>query len=359
MSSEINITLILMRNLSAVIHYFSGTGNTSRVAHRIEERFKRAGYSVRLSNVEKHGVRSDRSWTVADLHVFAFPVYGFAVPAIMQRYMISLPDGCLCDGSATKAAVIAVHGTLNLRNPLAMGYEGRASAQARSILKKKGYDVFLTDAVGYPANLTQLLNPPSPSDQSEVIDFADLKVDRIAEAILGCKRSIKRHSILAHILTGTLGLFFSTIGHRSGGKLYVAQDNCTGCAACVKACPAGAIRLVRKQPRWSWSCEACQRCINLCPEKAIQCSYPRAILVYGAIFLPYQTWLAKLIGLIPSGLAGWIAALMIWLIGYILTVFILDEIIFIMELNHMSRLLQISYTQGFRRYLAPGYNPLA
>jgi len=51
---------------------------------------------------------------------------------------------------------------------------------------------------------------------------------------------------------------------------YVNRDRCTGCGACVEACPAGAVRLVDgKADIDATMCRGCEACVDACPERAI------------------------------------------------------------------------------------------
>ncbi|MFR8526854.1 MAG: 4Fe-4S binding protein [Flavonifractor plautii] len=47
------------------------------------------------------------------------------------------------------------------------------------------------------------------------------------------------------------------------------QNLCTGCGACVPACPAGALSLESDRVRWAAErCAGCDACIRLCPRFA-------------------------------------------------------------------------------------------
>jgi ferredoxin len=54
----------------------------------------------------------------------------------------------------------------------------------------------------------------------------------------------------------------------------VDRERCTGCGACMAACPSGAIRLVGSETG-SYAevdqekCRKCEACLDACPEQAI------------------------------------------------------------------------------------------
>jgi len=343
---------------SACIHYFSGTGNTSRVAHLIGEGLQRAGCLVHFCNIE-HKVDFS-GCKECDLLVFAFPVYSFSPPAIMQRYLRVLPRGQRDDGTKAKAAVIAVHGASNTRSFWGSGYEGQASSQASRIIRGRGYDVFLSDAVGYPANLTQLISPPSSQDQEEIIRQGDLKVDGILKRILSGEKSIKGCFLPNLLWSGLVGMVFSLAVHRIGGKLYAADSRCTSCGRCVDGCPVKIIKLWKGRPRWGWNCEACQRCINICPKGAIQTTIPRLMVQLLATFLPYSLGLEFTTGYFQLEMPDlWGSGALIRIAGYLITVYLADLVLYSLESKPLFKgILAMSCTRGFRRYLAPGYDPL-
>lgn len=142
--------------------------NTSRASHIIAGELRAAGYQVQIHSIER-GLPG----SLYDLEVFTFPVYSFAPPSIMLRYMRSLPR------HESRAAVLAVH--VQLRS--APGWQGQATAQAGRILGRLGRDVFLADAVGDPASITQLISPPEDHDAATIIAKADDKVRQISDRI--------------------------------------------------------------------------------------------------------------------------------------------------------------------------------
>lgn len=321
---------------SAIICYFSGTGNTFRAAHMIEDLLKDAGYEVRTRSIEQVPTTGP-----FDLEIFAFPVYSFAPPAAMIGHLKALPK------TNSRAAVLAVHGELKY----APGYQGGATAQVSRILKRKGREVFLTATVGYPASITQLINPPEIDDQRRIAENADRRVQEVGRKIILGQRSIHNCNPLIQVLLWPLAFLFSTIAHRFMGKLYVADDRCNSCGLCIRACPVKAVNLQNGRPYWSWCCEACQRCINLCPQRAIQTSNLRALVIIGLIFAPLNSWLGLDTPHVSSGI-------FLRFLAYLAAVYLLDLALTSLEKRAwLGRITRSSFTRGFRRYLAPGFHP--
>jgi menaquinone-dependent protoporphyrinogen IX oxidase len=347
---------------SAALHYFSGTGNTHRAIKIVEEKLKSTGFSVDVYRIAEGLVPVADSY---DLHVFAYPVYALDMPAIMLRYMRKLPPG------KSRAAVIAIFGDLKLEHPL-NGDDGYAAAHAANVLRSKGYDVVFTGAVGYPHSITIGINPPVREDQEAIRARSDKIIDAMADQIIGNGRSYRRTGILNPVFA-SFGLMYRSIGRRALGKLYVADDHCVGCGKCVRVCPAGAIGLIGKVPRWNFKCEGCQRCINSCPHRAIQTSIVRLlgmlflqiaslVTFIGLFFSPYGDYFHG-IAIGPLQVSGWwegfALALVVWAIVFVLlTRYVLDELVWLGEGSRLLRpIFHANFTHGYRRYLDPGFDP--
>jgi Pyruvate/2-oxoacid:ferredoxin oxidoreductase delta subunit len=349
---------------SIAIHYFSGTGNTEYAANVLSRELKQKGATVSLYRVKRDAAAPGQT---ADVHVFMFPVYGFTFPYSMLCYLKKLPCG-----KGAKTAVIANHGMLNMKGGVNTGYEAHSALKAARILEKKGYDVFLTDRVGYPENVTIIAHAPSPKYCREVVAAADKKINEIAGRVSSQEKSLHRYNFLDKLCGIALGWSYVYFGRWQIGKFYTADSRCNACGICVSLCPAGCIRMFNKKPRWNYKCDGCLRCYNFCPQNAIQVSIMRTILILGltvglippaidwypAIYSVLMYTLPLNAGFAPVlyGTVSVIAVLLLYTAAFCVLLYILDKVFFWLEqVPGVRKLFAWTYSKKLRRYRAPGY----
>jgi len=339
---------------SACIHVFSGTGNSLNAANIIEGRLDCAGWSATLVRVDHTTTPPAGSY---DLHVFTFPVYALDVPEIMLRYLKRLPAG-----NGAEAVVVATIGKLWAGHSLPgdSGDEGGAVEHVRGVLSRRGYDVTITDAVSFPANVTLGRLSAGKKEVPGILRQSDEHVNRIADAILAKERKVKKYlPLVPKLWTLFSGLFYHTFGRRSIGKMFVASQKCNSCGSCARTCPAGAIRMVRGRPRWNWQCEGCHRCINTCPQGAIEGSALRALTGIALLFVPYAVLFSPVPAyagfVLPTeGIPAFLGGLACWLVGWTLFMVILDIIYAQLERPPVNcPVALIGYTRGAERYSNP------
>lgn len=333
----------------AIIHFFSGTGNTHRAASLIAGELERQGFISNMASVECGHPDAAK----ADLHVFAFPVYAFAPPAAMLKYTRALPPG-----EGVRTAILAVHGEVNASG-MPPGYEGQALAQARRMLARRGYDVAVTGTAGYPVSFLQVAGAPHPQEQAGILSKGDAKVAGFVQRILSGERSLKKADPISLLLGPLLWLVFTAIGRRLLGKLFVTDHSCNGCGRCAAACPSGTIRMHGRTPRWGYRCEACQRCINICPQAAIQTSLFRLAMLIAPCFFPYGFCLRAALHLSLAPLFRVPFDALARVTGYLLVTYTLDLFLYgLQTVPVIRRVLRANVTHRYRRYLAPGFDPL-
>ena len=337
---------------SALIHYFSGTGNSYHAATVVERRLKEAGYTVEWQQVDR-GTRPPEG--NFDLHLFTFPVYACDMPDIIARYIWKLPPG-----KNVKAAVIAINGSFHptARVPGVQGDPGWSFDHAWLILRLKGYDVVMADAAPYTVAIRIVLPIPGEERQSEIRELGDRRVDWLAEKLVRGERSV-RHNLLLAFLYVPFGLAYGLVGRHILAKLYVADGKCNGCGTCVKTCPAGVVRLAGGRPGWDWRCQGCMRCINICPRKAINTSIPRVVLLVGILLLPAE-WIFAAISqagiVFPAGNAGMFLSWLAALLSYLALLYLADKVIFLLERIPIVRnLMAVNFNWWYRQYIDRGF----
>ncbi len=334
----------------AIIHFFSGTGNTQHAAELTAKILETAGYTCSLINSDSANRAAPQE---TELEVFMFPVYGFAVPKTMLAYMKSLHPA-----KAAPAAIISVGGTQGNDN----GFPGASVYQAEALLKKKGYKVFFIDFVSYPENWTLVFNPSSKEVCSNVFSKKDAVVESMARQIASGQTSINKCSTFHRIWSRLVGILFRSMGSRFLGKMIVADAKCISCRLCEKTCPSKAIHMAEGRPRWNWQCQQCNRCVNICPREAIQTSVLRLVLllltipasIVGVLALP-----ENMLNITGIGIVNTLYTLILILAVYMLLCYIADKLAFLLEkIPGIRRLFEASFTKKYRRYTAPGYRPL-
>jgi ferredoxin len=335
-----------MKNV--LIHCFSGTGNTAHAARAIAQRLEQEGFTttyraVRRDMTPPPGHEAARP----DLHVFLFPVYALCVPHLMARYLRRLPAG-----HAAPTAVVCTTGRYSAT--VRDGYEGGALMQARALLARRGYVVFLTDAVDYPASITNAIPAPPLASQSVIMEDAERAVEEIADRVAHGETTLRPCGPWARAGSRLFGWLYAGAGRFMFGKLFVADASCDGCGLCARACPARALRMIGRLPFWRWRCEGCERCMNLCPRASIQLSVARLVLF--SVPLVWNPLVTLANAVLPPHGAG--LSVIVHLAAYVLATFLLDPVAAALErVPFLRRVMGFSWTRGFRRWLAPGFDP--
>ena len=234
---------------SAVLYYFTGTGNTLALVNAAKESLESQGMTVSTVNVA-----GAVAFTQTDLTGVFLPVYSFGPPRIIHRFLRRL-----IAGGDTPAFVVAN----------AAETAGPAAEVVSRALQEKGYSVRQAYAVMMPNNYIV--------GRGAIDDVAAAEI--IAKALAEVKdRTGELRELNSEVQAGSGGSPAARFGHWAFLKglhflvrFYRYSDKCTGCGACVEMCPMGVISLdAANRPTWSRGCEHCMRCVNHCPFDAIE-----------------------------------------------------------------------------------------
>lgn len=315
-----------MKNI--IIHYFSGTGNSWKLAKSLGKRLQNE-YKIRYINIEADpacvAIPEDH------MHLFVFPIYAGGIPHIFKRYLNSL-----LPAAGTKAAIIcSCH-----------KFSGAGLKIAESILHKKGFQTVLSDSCIYPNNLTQFCNPDKQYKYSSKYKTAEEKLDNIVATLKSGMEYKNRGFLPLTLFAYITSAIYDLYARKIMGKIFTADRRCNGCNLCMKACPTGVIMMENGRPYWNWECEGCQRCINACPQKSIQSSILKMlVLITIAIIALPLLFTCK-----------WFFSIPLYLVCTILLTLAACCCFDKLEKTKIAYILAYGMTKKYRRYLVKGYS---
>lgn len=233
------------------LYYFSGTGNSLRVARDLADALgdteivaiPQAIHRPALPPVDRVG--------------FVFPVYAWGLPLIVARFcqQFQAPASTYCFGVATCG-----------------GSAGGTLAQLERVLATQGLTLALGAVLRMPGNYTPLYGAPSGKEQEKLFLRAKARIPELAADIrAGRTGKVDRGSWLGRtVLSGVI--YRVGVPHfPKGDQKFFTDARCNGCCLCARVCPVGNILIQEHRPVWQHRCEQCMACLQWCPQEAIQC----------------------------------------------------------------------------------------
>lgn len=247
--------------MKVLIIYFSGTGNTRKVAEKYVDCFAELGHTAEVVSVDglpRNKTLTDEFLTLlnnADIVGFGYPVHAFNAPSVMLKLAKFLPK----QPKAKRAFIFNTSGEpLKLNNI--------SSLKLRSMLRRRKFAVFSeyhycmpyniifrhTDEMAYKMwNTAELL---IPLDVQQIVD--------------GTPHVLKR------VFFGSFIAWVMRCEHwgvRLNGTRYKVGENCVHCQKCINICPTHNITVKKNgQLKFGGNCLMCMRCAQLCPKNAIK-----------------------------------------------------------------------------------------
>jgi len=233
-----------------MIVYFSGTGNSryaaESLAHQLGEELLDAGRRIKAG--DKGELCSERPW------VFVAPTYAWQMPHVFEEYLRS----------------ISFTGSREAYFVLTCGSEiGDAGSYAKTLCEDKSLEYRGIQAVVMPENYIAMFDVPDAKTCAAMMDQAKTVLQACGELISdGCPFPERKVGMKDRKRSGIVNKTFYRMFVKA--KDFYATDGCTGCGACVDACPLNNIRLEERKPLWGEQCTHCMACICGCPAEAIE-----------------------------------------------------------------------------------------
>jgi ferredoxin len=243
------------------LYWFSGSGNTLRVAAAFARRLRQQEWAVELRPLERSDPQAIEPEATLGL---AFPTYFFSIPEIVLSFVRSLPRV-----EGTEAMMLGTHGAFSggVIGPLKgeLTAKGFRCTAARILWLPDSFFPFTTDKFN-----RWLLNRASQKAECYADDFATNNV------------RWRRWLLVSDLVGTTVGSIFAarrlTRNHYS--TIHVRNKCCKRCGICVRLCPVSALEEQSDTlPRPKRNCTNCLRCVAVCPTDAMR----------HCVFSPYRS----------------------------------------------------------------------
>ena len=283
----------------ATLYYFTGTGNSYRVASWMGEIAAAQGITSNVTSIGNARPAEEIEKGPENLLGLIFPTHGFTAPWHVIYFALMLPRR-----SRTHAFVTPTRAGTRIIGFLP-GMEGTAGYLIALILLLKGYILQGVQAIDMPSNWMTLHWGLHPANVSAIMERARVKTTAWFEELLAGRRKLGGFiPLLLGLALIPISFGYLIYGRFYLAKIFFASEKCNGCGLCVKYCPTHSLTLKgekKKRPYWSYSCESCMRCMGFCPQKAVEASQPFAVLLGYIAVVPASYCLLKwLTGLVPS-----------------------------------------------------------
>jgi NAD-dependent dihydropyrimidine dehydrogenase PreA subunit len=246
------------------VFYFSGTGNSLRVAKELRNRIPEIELKPAAALWNREGLASR-----ADAVGFVFPVYTMLPPFPIVRLLrrIDLASARYVFSIATRS-----------------GSAERATRMVERLVGRKGKRLDASYVVTMPGNCEGAFVYGVPTEElcAEQESRMIQKVGRIADTIAARAAFREKDEppfrirdlvgpILAPLIYPMLAIMGGLVDKLDLNVKYVADSTCSGCGVCEKVCSSGRIAMEGGRPAWREGvrCFLCFACYNYCPSASI------------------------------------------------------------------------------------------
>jgi len=268
------------------IFYFSGTGNSYRVAVWSKDHINEYINDSEICPIDK---RVEKQEILNNDHLFLgviFPTHCFSPPWSVIRRILKFPRL-----KNAKAFVIATRGCLKLGKFILKGSAGYAAFLVAFLLFLKGYEIRGIKGLDMPANFTSVHPGMRKKNIQWILETARKKTTLVIGDMFSGKKVISGWgALITGLVFLPLSLLYQLIGRFMAAKMYLSSNLCDGCGICARSCPQQAIEMLgknRPKPYWTFRCVNCMRCLNFCPRGAIHFNLLPGIIMFYLINAPF------------------------------------------------------------------------
>ncbi|MCG8540469.1 MAG: EFR1 family ferrodoxin [Clostridia bacterium] len=242
--------------MKTIIYYFTGTGNSLRVAKSLAQDFE----SCSIVPIAE-ALTEKQSDIECEAVGFIFPVYFYGLPEIVVRFIKQLE---FKNNPYCFAVAVSGHEAV-----------GGAIPQMQKLLTSKEQRLMAGFYVNMVFNfiLWPVWDVPKESKHKHIYDKAEAKIRKIAKIVGIRQNKIERGAYDipgTYIISSSINKYWDTYMRKKDSKFNV-KDSCNSCGICERICPVNNICIEEGRPRWmNNNCQQCIACLHCCPTKAIQ-----------------------------------------------------------------------------------------
>ncbi len=235
------------------IYYFTGTGNTLKIARDIAQELD----TEAIIPIAK-SIKSKKAASSADIIGIVCPVYCLDVPEIVKEFIkkMDLKEGAYVFGIVNCGAQAG--------NSL---YSVEKVLKENNINLDAGFVFYMPDnSIAFPTELEKY-SSMFVNEQKKVKEISRIIKSRKS---MGIEKSESiRGKILASKFVSNISkmVFYDVMGVRNKTN---DKDKCNNCGLCEKVCPTENIKFNNSEYIWGKNCEQCFACIHWCPNKAVK-----------------------------------------------------------------------------------------
>lgn len=226
------------------IFYFTGTGNSLKVAQEIAEQ---QGDTKIMAMGTHIPFRASATYQSIGL---VFPTYFFGMPMIVKQF---IKNFSIEHPEKTYIYAITTYG----------GTAGNAMRSCRQALAEQGLSLQYGRELKAKENyiLMYKMTELTPQEDQKFLG----EIQAIAEDV---KAQKTRKVGNEYIGLPLIHKYFERNVYTRDKHFQVSSD-CNGCKLCEQLCPVGNIVMDAKKPMFQHHCENCMTCLQYCPKQAI------------------------------------------------------------------------------------------
>lgn len=228
------------------IYYFSGTGNSLKIAKDLSNTIDDCKI-IRITSSTLN-LSTNR---ISNKIGFVFPVYYRGIPHMLREFVKKIQVN-----KNTYFFAVANFG----------GYAALTFEQLDKLLKDKGAYLNANFSVPMPGNMWFMYYPhPKKDFENRIRDEKKLCMDIAAKI----NKNFQNNLPDIENIKAEKKLYMDFQPSNNDENFWV-NDHCTGCSICSKVCPAQNIKSINNKPAWQHHCEQCLACLHWCPVAAIE-----------------------------------------------------------------------------------------